>query len=141
MAMSTAGGDNSGPMSEINVTPMADVMLVLLIVFMITTPLMHHKVAVELPDAVLLEQADASRASMDLALLADGSIFLNDELVSEGELKAKLMVAAQNSPQPEIQIRADKTLEYRQIWDVMSVAKGAGIVHLGFKTFGDSAGN
>lgn len=135
MAMST--NDDGVVMAEINVTPMADVMLVLLIVFMITTPLMQHKVKIELPTAVLNHKADDARKSMDLAIQPDGSVYLDDQLVSEQDLKARLAVAAQESPQPEVQIRADKSIEYRQIWDVMSTAKSVGIVHLGFKTFGE----
>ncbi|HET8899718.1 MAG TPA: biopolymer transporter ExbD, partial [Rhodanobacteraceae bacterium] len=128
MAMST--NDDGVVMAEINVTPMADVMLVLLIVFMITTPLMQHKVKIELPTAVLNHKADDARKSMDLAIQPDGSVYLDDQLVSEQDLKARLAVAAQESPQPEVQIRADKSIEYRQIWDVMSTAKSVGIVHL-----------
>lgn len=128
-------GDNSGPTSEINITPLADVMLVCLIIFMITTPLMQHKVKVDLPEAVLLHKADDGRKSMDLAIGADGSLFLDDQAVTEMDLKSRLAVAAQETPQPEIQIRADKNIQYKDIWDVMSTAKSVGIVHLGFKTF------
>ena len=136
MAMTT--GDTAGPMSEINVTPMADVMLVLLIVFMITAPLAQHKVKVEIPNANLTVEATKTVGSMDLAMKEDGSLYLDDALIGTAELKARLSVAAQQSPQPELQIRAANTIEFSQIWEVMSLAKSVGIVHLGFITTGDS---
>jgi biopolymer transport protein ExbD len=104
---------------------------------MITTPLMQHKVKIALPNASLLQKAEDRAQSLDLAIMDDGSLYLDDNLVSEMELKAQLSVAAQTTPQPEIQIRADKNTEYKQIWDVMSDAKSVGIVHLGFKTYAE----
>lgn len=132
MAMSNA--NSGGPMSEINVTPMVDVLLVLLIIFMIMAPLLQHPIKVDLPDANLNKAPPKISQPMDLAIRADGSLYLDDSQVTLQELKARLAVAAQASPQPQVQIRADKTVEYRNIWDVMSSAKSVGIVHLGFIT-------
>lgn len=137
MASSATNEPPATPMADINVTPMADVMLVLLIVFMITAPLAQHKVKVELPNANLIQDATRSVGSMDLAIREDGSLYLDDAPISDGELNARLKVAAQRQPQPELRIRAAKTIEYSRIWDVMSTAKGAGMVHLGFVTTGD----
>ena len=136
MAFSSNSG-GSGLMADINVTPLVDVMLVLLIIFMITAPLMSHKIKVELPKANPNQTAADKMVPIDLAIRADGSMYWNDNAVSNAELKARLAVEAMKPPQPELQIRADKTIEYRTIWDVMSAAKGAGMVHVGFITTGD----
>ena len=124
-------------MADINVTPLVDVMLVLLIIFMITAPLMSHKITVELPKANPNQTAADKMVPIDLAVREDGSMYWNDNAITNAELKARLAVEAQKTPQPELQIRADKTIEYRTIWEVMSAAKGAGMVHVGFITTGD----
>ena len=112
MAMST-GGNAGGPMSEINVTPLVDVMLVLLIIFMITAPLMSHTVTIDLPTAnPKTKDEDLPVPPLDLAIKEDGSLFFNDHAVTENELKAQFAVEAQKSPQPELQIRADKATEF-----------------------------
>ena len=135
MAMST--GDNSGgPMSEINVTPLVDVMLVLLIIFMITAPLMSHRITVDLPTANPKVSDNEPVEPMDLAVKPDGTLYLSDVEVTEGELKAQFAVAASKSPQPELQIRADKTTEYKVVKKVLADAKEAGMVHVGFMTTG-----
>ncbi|WP_130620820.1 ExbD/TolR family protein [Dyella amyloliquefaciens] len=135
MAMST--GDNSGgPMSEINVTPLVDVMLVLLIIFMITAPLMSHRITVDLPTANPKVSDNEPVEPMDLAVKPDGTLYLSDVEVTEGELKAQFAVAASKSPQPELQIRADKTTEYKIVKKVLADAKEAGMVHVGFITTG-----
>lgn len=137
MAATQSTDAPSVPMADINVTPMADVMLVLLIVFMITAPLAQHKIKVELPEAVLLQEASKPAGALDLAIKGDGSLYLDEFEVSDDELEAKLAVEAQRVPQPELQIRADKSITYSRIWDVMSTAKGVGIIHLGFVTTGE----
>ena len=136
MAFSSNSG-GSGLMADINVTPLVDVMLVLLIIFMITAPLMSHKIKVELPKANPNQTAADKMVPIDLAIREDGTMYWNDNAVSNAELKARLAVEAMKTPQPELQIRADKTIEYRTIWEVMSAAKGAGMVHVGFITTGD----
>ncbi len=136
MAFSSNSG-SGGLMADINVTPLVDVMLVLLIIFMITAPLMSHKIKVELPKANPNQAAADKMVPIDLAIREDGTMYWNDNAVSNAELKARLAVEAMKTPQPELQIRADKTIEYRTIWDVMSAAKGAGMVHVGFITTGD----
>lgn len=130
----------STPMADINVTPMADVMLVLLIVFMITAPLAQHKVKVKLPQADLIHEAEKLSGSMDLAIKANGMLYLDDALVSDDELKARLAVAAQQYPQPELKIRSDESVRYSRIWEVMSSAKSVGMVHLGFVTTAEAKG-
>ncbi len=136
--MSTSGGGGSEiPKAEINVTPLADVMLVLLIIFMITAPLMSHKVKVELPRAnPETKPATIKVPPIDLAVQADGTLYWNDEEVSDAVYKARLAPLASQVPQPALNIRADKETPWRIIRKVMQDAKDAGMVHLGFITAG-----
>ena len=139
MSMSTGGGDPGSevPKVDINVTPLADVMLVLLIIFMITAPLMSHKIKIELPNAPLKgAPAQVKAPPLDLAVQADGTVYLNDNAVTQAVLDARLRTAANQVPQPDVHIRADKTTPYKVIWKTMQDAKAAGIVHLGFITVG-----
>jgi biopolymer transport protein ExbD len=135
MAMST-GDSSGGPMSEINVTPLVDVMLVLLIIFMITAPLMSHRITVDLPTANPKISDNEPVEPMDLAVKPDGTLYLNDAEVTEAELKAQFAVAASKAPQPELQIRADKTTEYKVVKKILASAKEQGMVHVGFITTG-----
>ncbi|MGA9341367.1 MAG: biopolymer transporter ExbD [Rhodanobacteraceae bacterium] len=132
MAFSSNSG--GGPMAEINVTPLVDVMLVLLIIFMITAPLMTHRIHIDLPQANPNVQNQNPPEPIDLAVKSTGEIYWNDEPVTEAMLQAQLRVTAQKQPQPELQIRADKTTQYQLIATVMSDAKSAGMVKIGFIT-------
>ena len=131
MAFSSGSG-GGGPMAEINVTPLVDVMLVLLIIFMITAPLMAHKVKIELPEATLETRPDDPGRPITLAVKEDGDIFWNDDKVSLAVLESQLAVEAQKKPQPRIDIRADKTTKYRLIAEVVKTAKNVGIAKVGF---------
>lgn len=136
MSMS-AGGNSGGPMSEINVTPLVDVMLVLLIIFMITAPLMSHSITVELPVADPHAPEDVLKTPpLDLAVKQDGKLYFNDHLMTSAELRAQFAVNAQKVPQPELQIRADKGTEFKIVRAVISLAKDQGMVHVGFMTAG-----
>ena len=135
MAMST-GGSGGGPMAEINVTPMVDVMLVLLIIFMITAPLMTHKIRIDLPQANPNVIQENPPEPIDLAIKENGELAWNDEVVTDAVLQAQLRVAAQKSPQPELQIRADKLTQWQKIATVMAEAKSTGMVKIGFMTTG-----
>ena len=119
MGMSAGGNESGGPMAEINVTPLVDVMLVLLIIFMITAPLMAHKVKIELPEATLEERPEDPGRPITLALKEDGEIYWNDERVQLSVLESQLAVEAQKKPQPRIDIRADKTTKYRLVAQVV----------------------
>jgi len=135
MAMSV-GGNTGGPVSEINVTPLADVMLVLLIIFMITAPLMSHPITVTVPIAnpKSTEAKAPDTPPLDLAIKEDGSMYFQDQQITEASLKQQLAVAAQKQPQPELQIRAEKAIEWKIVRKVISDAKGQGMVHVGFMT-------
>jgi len=132
MAFSSNSG--GGPMADINVTPLVDVMLVLLIIFMITAPLMQHKIRIDLPQATLDQRPPDPVDPIDLAIKESGEVYWNDSPISTIELKAQLAVTAQKTPQPELQIRADKTTQYQAIASVMADAKNAGMVKIGFIT-------
>jgi biopolymer transport protein ExbD len=132
--MAFTSNSGGGPMAEINVTPLVDVMLVLLIIFMITAPLMSHKIRIDLPQANPNQQQENPPEPIDLAIKESGEIFWNDELVTEAMLQAQLRVAAQKNPQPELQIRADKETRYQLLATVMADAKSAGMVKIGFIT-------
>mgnify|MGYP001556745487 FL=1 len=134
MAMST-GGNSGGPMSEINVTPLVDVMLVLLIIFMITAPLMSHSITIDLPTAnPKTKEPEMVVPPLDLAVKQDGSMYFNDHAVTEAELRSRLAVNAQKSPQPELQIRADKATEFKIVKKIIGDAKDSGMVHVAFMT-------
>ena len=138
MAFSSGGG--GGVMAEINVTPLVDVMLVLLIIFMITAPLAAHKIKVELPIATLAKPPDdVANQPITLSVKDTGELYWNDEPITEAALQAQLRVAAQRTPQPELQIRADKDTEYQVVSAVMGDAKAAGMIKLGFITQAQSA--
>jgi biopolymer transport protein ExbD len=131
--MAFSSNDSSGPMASINVTPLVDVMLVLLIIFMITTPLMRHKIAVKLPNAALTKKPEPpTHPPITLSIKANGDVYWNDDLVSQELLDSKLAVTAQLVPQPELDVRADKTTRYGTIWQVVRTAKDNGMQKVGF---------
>ena len=122
-------------LSEINMVPFIDIVLVLLIIFMITAPLAAHKIKIELPVASLDKPPDeAVNQPITLSVKDTGELYWNDEPITEATLQAQLRVAAQRTPQPELQIRADKDTEYQVVSAVIADAKNAGMVKLGFIT-------
>ena len=127
-------GSQPQPMAEINTTPLVDVMLVLLVVFIITAPLLTHALRIELPDAqapVAAEQPETIRVSID----ASGTVYWNDEaLDGVGALEARLAQAASRQPQPELHLRAERSTRYERIAVVISSAQRAGIERIGFVT-------
>jgi len=124
---------NSAPMADINVTPMVDVMLVLLVIFIITAPMFTHALKLDLPTAQSAP-APEKPETITLGIDAAGKLYWNDQPVSSQELDARLAQAAAKQPQPELQLRADKSTRYQTIAEVMSAAQGAGLSKLGFVT-------
>ncbi|MES2316420.1 MAG: biopolymer transporter ExbD [Pseudomonadota bacterium] len=120
-------------MSDINVTPMVDVMLVLLIIFMLTAPLFTHAVKLDLPVASS-SPAQAAPGSITIAIDAAGAIYWNDERVDAGQLDERMARAAAMTPQPELQLRADKDTRYEVVAQVMASAQQRGLTRLGFVT-------
>ena len=139
MAFSSGGGSegrftaDTPPMSEINVTPMVDVMLVLLIIFMITAPLITHKIAIDLPQAAATRNPDKPDI-VTLSIDAEGQMYWNDQAVSVDEWKVRVRSAALKEPQPELHLRADSKTQYQRLADVMADAQAAGLVKIGFVT-------
>jgi biopolymer transport protein ExbD len=119
-------------MADINVTPLVDVMLVLLIIFMITAPLMTHKVVVKLPQATLNTKPELKIPPVTLAIKADGERFWNDEAVTPAKLDQYLSVHVTKEPQPQVNIRADKDTKYGVINDAVQTLRKAGIRKVGF---------
>ncbi len=124
---------DSSPMSEINVTPMVDVMLVLLIIFMITAPLVTHKIPIDLPQASAKRNPDKPDM-VSLAIDAQGQLFWNEQPIGPDEWKVRIRSAALKTPQPELQLRAEKTTQYQKLAEIMADAQAAGLVKLGFVT-------
>lgn len=120
-------------MSDINVTPMVDVMLVLLIIFIITAPMLTQSVKLDLPQA----QAETSAQPLEavsIAIDAKGVIYWNDDAVGEAGLGELMMAAALMDPQPELQLRADRNTRYEVVAQVMAAAQSKGLTKLGFVT-------
>jgi biopolymer transport protein ExbD len=122
---------HTAPMSEINTTPLVDVMLVLLVIFIITAPLLTHAVRIDLPQASsqpLPEKPEVISVSIDTV----GKMYWNDVPMEQGELKVKLQQIANQKPQPELNIHADKETRYQVLAEVMADAQSVGISKLGF---------
>ncbi len=125
--------DTDEVMNEINMTPMVDIMLVLLIIFIITIPVMKDSVNIDLPRASSAAQniqPDTLRLSVD----ASGSYFLNDTPVADDALPARLQAAAAQNPQPDLHIRGDKAVRYERVAQAMAAAQRAGLRKIGFIT-------
>ena len=125
--------DDTEVMNEINMTPLVDVMLVLLIIFMITVPVMKHAINVELPQASN-ERELMKPETIQLSVDAQGSYFLNQTAVSEEALVNQLQAEAAKEPQPELHIRGDKAVRYEFVAQAMATAKQAGLRKIGFIT-------
>lgn len=131
------GGLNAGPraqdMAEINMIPLIDVMLVLLVIFIITAPLLTHAVKVELPHAASTPNPPQPE-TINVAIQADGSVFWNTEPVTPAAWKNRMTRAARQTPPPELHIRADGELAYKHVARIMSDAARAGLTRIGFVT-------
>ena len=120
-------------MSQINVVPYIDVMLVLLIIFMITAPLLAHKIKIDLPQAstVLLEEKPDT---IVIAVMADGRMFLNDVSIDRETLLKRLSSEAQRKPQPDLHLHVDRTLRFQELATVLADAQNTGMVKVGIAT-------
>ena len=136
MAMSVGrddGGDENPPMNEINTTPLVDVMLVLLIIFIITVPVMKHAVNIDLPQATS-EPEQTKPQNILFTVAADGSYYWNENKVDDSAVPALLAAEAAKTPQPELHIRGDKAVRYERVAKAMSAAREAGVRKIGFIT-------
>nr|WP_295768238.1 biopolymer transporter ExbD [Rhodoferax sp.] len=125
--------DDTEVMNEINMTPLVDVMLVLLIIFIITVPVMKHAIQVELPSATAQRQ-DIKPETIQLSVDAQGAYFWNQNAVTQEALGGMLEVEAHKEPQPELHIRGDKAVRYEFVAQAMATAKQAGLRKIGFIT-------
>jgi biopolymer transport protein TolR len=119
------------PMSEINVTPMVDVMLVLLVIFILTAPLMTSAIRLDLPQSEGTE-AGAAPQAVSLVVDAQGTLFLNDKPISPEALRQRLSEAAKRNPQTELELRADQSVPYGRVVEAMGLAQKAGLSRIGF---------
>ena len=125
--------DTGEVMNEINRTPLVDVMLVLLIIFSITVPVMKHSVNIDLPRATN-EPQDAKPQTVRLSVDASGAYWWNESQVSDADLPRLLKAEAARDPQPDLHIRGDKEVRYERVAQAMAAAQQAGLRKIGFIT-------
>ena len=133
MAFGSGLEDSDDVISEINMTPLVDVMLVLLIIFILTVPVLTHSVKLDLPRAQN-EPNLIKPQTVTIAVTTDGIIHWNETVVDTAGLDSRLRAAALQQPQPEIHIRGDRKVDYEHVIRTMAAAQRAGIVKLGFVT-------
>jgi biopolymer transport protein TolR len=129
----TAGGNNGHLMSDINVTPLVDVMLVLLIIFMVTAPMMMQGVDVSLPEATA-EPLESEKEHLIITVDTENKVFINDFQVSVDGLGEKLKKILEGRSDREVYLKADKDISYGTVVQVMAEVKGAGVEKLGMVT-------
>ncbi|MFH1869849.1 MAG: biopolymer transporter ExbD [Pseudomonadota bacterium] len=125
--------DGNEALAEINMIPLIDVMLVLLVIFIVTAPLLTHAVKVDLPKAS--SSANLTKPdNVQLAIDGAGQVYWNGEVVAVAVLEQKLRAAAALAPQPELHLRADRITPYEKVADVMSASARAGLTRIAFVT-------
>ena len=137
MSSGRGGQQNTSPMTDINTTPLVDVMLVLLIIFMITAPLMQNKVPISIPEAANEPDSTEERAiTLNIQDKGNGMVqyyWVDDPIGLDG-LESRLAIEAAKKPQPEIKIRGDRSVQYKHIRSALDLAKRKGISKIGFVT-------
>ena len=132
MAMgSLSDEDDFNP--EINTTPLVDVMLVLLIIFIMTIPVMNHAVKLDLPRAAN-QPNEVKPETINVSIDAAGQVYWNNEILDESQLTARVADAAKVTPQPELHLRAERTTPYEKVAQVMAAAQSGGLTKMGFVT-------
>jgi biopolymer transport protein TolR len=129
----STGAGGQRPLSDINVTPLVDVMLVLLVIFIITAPLMASSIKLNLPRTDAGQSGDTPKF-VSLVVDASGKVYLNDKPVTQEELATGLANAAAASRDTEVQLRADQTVPYGKVVELMGIANKAGLSRIGFVT-------
>lgn len=120
-------------MGEINMTPLVDVMLVLLVIFLITLPVLNHAVKVDLPHASS-QLANQKPPHVDVAIAADGTLKWDQQDITPAQLPQRIALAVQQVPQPELHLYADRKVAYEKVADLMSAAQAGGLTKIGFVT-------
>ncbi len=135
MAFQMSGGrtPHAAPMAEINTTPLVDVMLVLLVIFLITAPLFNQAVPIDLPKVAASKSAETPQ-SLQLAIDAKGALTMNGKAVDMGVLPERLRAAVGTQSAPEMHLRADRRTPYERVTEVMAAAQSAGITKIAFVT-------
>lgn len=131
MAFGGFDGGHRRPMADINTTPLVDVMLVLLIIFMITAPMMTQALKVDLPKANA-QALQPTPEAIALSVNAQGELFWNREAVSDEEALRRMKAAVLQDEQPPVHLSADKTLAYQRLIEVLALLKQAGLSKVGF---------
>jgi len=119
------------PMSDINMTPLIDVMLVLLVIFMITAPLMSSSLKLDLPKTDAAQPSDTP-VFISVAIDPQGALFYGEEALDVATFTNKLTAAARKNPQTEVQLRADKTVPYGRVAELIGIVQKAGLSRIGF---------
>jgi len=119
------------PMSDINMTPLIDVMLVLLVIFMITAPLMTSSLKLELPKTDAAQPSDTAQF-ISVAIDPAGKLYFGEEVLDAAALAARVAAAAKKNPQTEVQLRADKSAPYGQVAELIGLVQKAGLNRIGF---------
>lgn len=130
---------NAHPVVEINMVPLIDVMLVLLIIFMIAAPLLTHAVKIDLPKADNAAHTQEGK-HIDLTIDAAGQLFWDAVAVSRDQFRQNLKQIAPESPQPELHVRADQNVPYRAVAEALADAAKAGVSRIGFVSEPEAAG-
>ncbi|MES2931881.1 MAG: biopolymer transporter ExbD [Pseudomonadota bacterium] len=133
MAMGSLSDSDDDFNPEINTTPLVDVMLVLLIIFIMTIPVINHNIKIDLPRAT--NQPNQTKPeNINLAIDAAGKIYWNTELIDAVQLTSRIADSAKKNPQPELHLRAERTTQYEKIAQVMAAAQTGGLSKIGFIT-------
>jgi biopolymer transport protein ExbD len=133
MAMGSLSDSDDDFNPEINTTPLVDVMLVLLIIFIMTIPVMNHSVKIDLPRATN-QPNETKPQNINLSIDATGKVYWNNELIEFAQLNNRIKAAAQQNPQPELHLRAERTTPYEKVAQVMAAAQSGGLNKIGFLT-------
>ena len=134
MAFASFDSKSSGaPMAEINMVPLIDVMLVLLVIFIVTAPLLSHSVKLELPKASS-QVVSAKAEKINFSIDADGVRYWNDQALTREEAAQRFVLEGQKATQPEIHLRADQNVAYRAVAETLADASKAGLSKIGFVT-------
>ena len=133
MAMGSLSETDDDFNPEINTTPLVDVMLVLLIIFIITIPVINHSVKIDLPRATN-QRDEIKPENINLSIDAQGLMYWNNETIDAAQMNALIADASKKTPQPELHIRAERTTQYEKIVEIMAAAQTGGLSKIGFIT-------